>query len=115
MYVLLRVYTCLVLYCCVYVCIYVPYTPACMCVYTCLVLYSCVYVFFVNPFPNSRSLGLETVNYYVYGKDSAVGTADQTVLQYWLKLLILCNVLIQSGSSSGKYNSEQVCIKIVFA
>ncbi len=37
-------------------------------------------LFFVNPFPNSRSLGLETVNYYVYGKDSAVGTADQTVL-----------------------------------
>ncbi len=53
---------------------------------------SCVYenhIFFVNPFPNSRSLGLETVNYYVYGKDSTEGTADQTVLQYWLKLLIL--------------------------
>ncbi len=28
--------------------------------------------FFVNPFPNSRSHGLETVNYYVYGKDSAM-------------------------------------------
>ncbi len=50
---------------------------------------------------------------FLYGKDSTVGMADQAVLQYWLKHLILCNISIQSGSSSGKYNSEQVCIKTI--
>ncbi len=35
-------------------------------------------IFVVNPIPNSWSVSLETVNYYVYGNDSAV-TADQTV------------------------------------
>ncbi len=34
----------------------------------CVVVYS---LFFVNPIPNSQSLGLETVNYYVYGNDLA--------------------------------------------
>ncbi len=39
-------------------------------------------LFFVIPIPKSRSLGLETVDYYVYGNDLVVGPTDQTDLQY---------------------------------
>ncbi len=40
-----------------------------------LLIYAYNFLFFVIPIPNSRSLGLETVNYYVYGYDFLVTPA----------------------------------------